>query len=201
MDYEYHIFVSYAHGDLWTRWVKEMFVPRLQAYLQLEVGRLNVFVDEEMQTGTRWESVLKRKVARSKLMLSLLSAQYFQREWCLREMAVMFDRERLLGLASHNETYDLLIPVRLGGGAYFPDLVRRIKYLDFEDYADPDLPAGSSRSSDFNQHLKHLAQIIAGTLAKVPPYESKWEHLTGEEFLPQLEPKALETPRPPRLII
>lgn len=201
MDYEHHIFVSYAHGDLWTPWVLQTFVPRLKAYLQLEAGRLEVFADDQIQTGARWDSVLKRKVACSKLMLSLISADYFHRDWCRREMALMLEREQHLGLDVHDDNYGLLIPIRLGDGLCFPDLIGRVQHHDFQQYADPDLPAGSSRASEFNQNLQKLARTIARTLPRVPPWDAVWQGFTGAAFSPQLEPKPLAAPPPPRLIV
>src|SRR6185295_9117332 len=98
MEYEHHIFLSYAHGQIWSPWVKETFVPRLQAYLELEVGAVEVSVDYQIQPGAVWSNNLQRRVARSKIMLPLLSANYFHREWCRREMALMLEREKRLGL-------------------------------------------------------------------------------------------------------
>ena len=176
-------------------------MPRLKAYLQLEAGRLEIFVDDQIQTGARWENVLKRKVARSKLMLSLISADYFHREWCRREMALILEREEIINLVGHNENYGLLIPVRLGDGLSFPDLIGRVKYHDFEEFADPDLPTGSPRASEFNQNLRTLAKTIAQTLPRVPFCCDAWENLTGGVFLTQLDPKPLSAPAPFRLIV
>lgn len=201
MDYEHHIFVSYAHGNLWTPWVTETFVPRLQCYLELEVGQLVPFVDEQIQTGARWDNVLKGCVARSKLMLSLLSAAYFRSEWCRREMSLFFEREKKLNLVGRDDNYGLLIPIRLGDGAYFPDVVTELQYHDFEEFADPDLPAGSSRASDFNRNLRKLAKTIARTLPNVPAFCDSWRTFTGNEFFHKLVPKPMAAPTPPRLIV
>jgi hypothetical protein len=202
MNYEHHIFLSYAHGDLWTPWVRNSFLPRLNAYLQLEVGRLEISVDYQIEPGAQWGTNLHRRVARSKLMLPLLSADYFQREWCRREMALMFEREKSLGLQGRDDNYGLLIPVRLGDGLTFPELIGRVQYHNFEDYADPDLPSGSERASKFNESLRKLAQTIARTLPRVPHECSEdWHSFTGDEFYNQLCAKPFPIPQPPRLII
>ena len=201
-EYEKHIFVSYAHGKLWTPWVRDRFVPGLEGALEMETGHLEVFVDDQIQTGARWDKVLRRKVARSKLMLSLMSAEYFRREWCRREMSLMLEREKALGFVPHAENYGLLIPVRLGDGDCFPDLIGGVQHHDFGDFADPYLPAGSERASLFFQNLKRLAKTIAQTLPRVPPDCSEtWEDLNGDEFFPLLEPKPLAAPAPSRLIV
>lgn len=199
IDYEHHIFISYAHGDTWTPWVRNIFEPRLRAYLQLEMGRLEIFVDDQIQTGARWDDVLRQKIACSKIMLCLISADYFQSEWCKREMALVLERERRVGLEGKNENYGLVIPIRLGDGNYFPKLIRRIQYQDFEDYADPDLPRGTERASQFNQSIKKLAKTIVQTLSKAPNFCDNWISLTGDDFLKELEPLMIATL--PRLIV
>ena len=173
MEYEHNIFLSYAHGKVWSPWVKDTFVPRLQAYLELEVGPVEISVDYQIDPGANWSENLHRRVAKSQIMLPLLSANYFHREWCRREMALMFEREKNLGLVGSDENYGLLIPVRLGDGLSFPDLISRVQYIDFEDFADPDLPAGSYRAAEFNSLLKKLAKAIGRTLPRVPKKCSK----------------------------
>lgn len=202
MEYEHHIFLSYAHGQLWSPWVKDTFLPRLQAYLELEVGPVAISVDYQIAAGAQWSPNLHRRVARSKIMIPLLSANYFHREWCRREMALMFEREKALSLEGRDENYGLLIPVRLGDGLTFPDLIGRVQYIDFEDFADPDMPSGSPRATEFNRRLKALAQTIGRTLPSVPPdCSADWNSFTGDLFLDQLRPKPLPPPLPPRLIV
>lgn len=199
MSYEHNVFISYAHGDLWTPWVRDKFVHHLRAYLEIEVGSPEVFVDDQIQTGAHWEAFLKRKVACSKLMLCLLSANYFHREWCRREMALMFEREKSLGIEGENENYGLIIPVRLGDGHAFPDLIRGVQHHDFEQFADPDLPRGTERASLFNQSMRKLAKTIACTLPRAPLYCEDWQLFTGDAFVTELAAKPLATPAPPRM--
>jgi hypothetical protein len=200
MNYEHDIFLSYARGELWTPYVRDIFLPRLVAQLEAEVGGLNVSVDHEILPGAFWDSNLKRRVACSRIMVSLLSANYFHRDWCRREMALMMERERHLGLEGCDENYGLLIPVRLGDGSTFPDLVGRVEYHEFSDFADPDLPRGSERASNCNFSLKKLAQVVRRTLLKVPDWCESWQNFTGDDFFQRLGPK-LPPNRPPRLIV
>lgn len=202
MKYEHHIFLSYAHGELWTPWVKEVFLRKLQFYLESEVGRLEVSVDYQIQAGTLWGPNLERRVARSKLMLALMSANYFHREWCRREMALMFEREKHLKLEGRDKNYGLLIPIRLGDGNTFPELIKKVQHFDFEEFLDPDLPVGSERASKFNMGMKELAQTIARTLPQAPrSCNDAWRHFTGKKYLRQLCAKRLPKPQPSRLIV
>lgn len=202
MDYEHHIFLSYARGNVWSSFVKETFLPKFEAYLELEVGPVVVSVDYQIQAGARWDPALHRRIARSKLMLPLLSANYFHRDWCRREMALMLEREKSLGLEGRDDEYGLLIPIHLGGGPTFPDLIGRVQYLDFEDFADPDLPPGSTRAAEFNSSLRRLAKVIARTLPNVPANcLDQWEEFTGDDYIGQLCPKPLAPSKPPRLLV
>jgi len=189
MDYEHHVFISYAHGDLWTPWVRDIFVPRLRAYLELEVGRLNIFVSDQIQPGSNWENFLKRKIARSMIMVALISASYFTREWCRREMAMMMEREKYLGMDGQGDNYGLLIPVRIGGGDSFPDLISRVQFHDFEDFTYLGLPAGTEIALRFEQRLKMLAKTVAQMLQHVPAFCDDWQNFAGEDLRPQLAPK------------
>jgi hypothetical protein len=202
MNYEHHIFLSYARGDLWTPWVKDRFLPRLIAYLESEVGELDVSVDHQIRAGAYWDENLRGRLARSRIMVALISANYFHSAYCRLEMALMLEREKRLGLEGHDENYGLLIPVRLGDGLTFPDVITRVQYHDFVDFADPDLPNGSTRASNFNDSIKKLVQIIRDTLPRVPEECSEdWLTFTGGDFLEALRAKKLSVPQPPRLIV
>jgi hypothetical protein len=135
-------------------------------------------------------------------MLPLLTANYFHREWCVRELSLMFEREQSLGLEGRDDNYGLLIPIRLGDGLTFPDLIGRVQYLDFEQFADPDLPSGSQRAAEFNRKLKELAIVIARTLPRLPVVCSdEWKNFTGDSFIEQLRPKPLPIAEPSRLMV
>ncbi len=210
MEYEHRVFLSYAREQHWTPWVRNRFVPRFSAYLEKEFGRLHpdcdenerpmIFVDSQIQTGAHWEKVLKNKVARSQVMVALVCAAYFQREWCCREMALMMERERYCGLEGHDENYGLLIPVRLGDGLFFPDLIKRVQYHDFEDCAYLDIPPGSEMSLRLESNIKKLATTVAKTLLQIPDYNNGWLNFTGEDYIPLLAYKKNYNPTPFRIL-
>lgn len=207
MSYEHHVFISYARGEEWmTQYVTEVFTPRLNGYLKLQVGYLEedappAFVDNQIQDGARWDDVLKHKIATSTVMVCLFSAIYFQRPWCRLEMAVMLDREKHCGLEGRAANYGLVIPIHLGGDDdYFPELAKRVQCQNFETYADPDILT-SPRASEFNAQIQRLAKTIANTISKAPqPCCPDWQHFTGEDYIDQLQYQPLPT-MPPRIRI
>jgi hypothetical protein len=93
-------------------------------------------------------------------------------------MALMTERERHLGLKGSGENYGLLIPIRLGGGPTFPELVRQVQRHDFEEFADPDLPRGSVRASKANDSLKKpLAERHSTDSRLCQGHKSKLAHM------------------------
>ncbi len=201
MAYEHHIFISYAHGDDWSPWVTEKFVAKLRSYLQLEIGRCEISVDDQLRPGTYFDPNLKHRIACSKVMIPILSADYFQREWCRRELALMFEREQVLGLQGHAQNYGLIIPVRIGDGIRFPDLIMQVQHLDFERFANPDIPRDSPRALEFNDNLHDLARHLATMLHRVPDWCPSWSAFTGDGFFDHLAAKPPLPPAPPRLIV
>jgi TIR domain len=201
-DYEYDICVSYAPDPFWGAWVREKFVPRLDAYLRIEVGRMRISAEYQIQSGAPWNPNLGRRVARSQLMLPILTATYFKEECCVRELALMFEREWLLDLEGSADDYGLLIPIWLGDGVTFPDLIGRVNPLDFRQFADLDLPNGSQRAADFNSKVQELAVVIAQTLPRLPEgCSDEWEEFTGNSFLERLRSKKYFLQKPSRLAI
>ena len=142
--------------------------------------------------------MLKSKVARSRVMVCLLSADYFQSEWCRREMALMLEREKHCGMEGLGYNYGLLIPVRLGDGDYFPDLAKRVQYQDFEHYADLDLPKGSERASNFCTAIRDLAKTVAKTIHEAQDCCPDWLDFTGDAYYDDLQHKPFPT-KPSRI--
>lgn len=204
MSYEHHVFISYVRDDnLWTPWVKQEFARRLNSYLLIEVGHLQkniplVFIDDQIQSGARWEKVLKRKVAHSTIMVCLFSAEYFQSEWCRREMALMLEREKHCGMEGCDENYGLIIPVRLGDGDTFPELATTVQFFDFEEFAGLFYSQGAPGDAEFSKKIKHLAKTVATTLNQVHAYNPDWQELTGDTHFDALQHKPLPL-KPPRI--
>ena len=133
-------------------------------------------------------------------MIPLFTADYFKRDWCRREMALMLEREEKLGLIGHDDNYGLIIPVRLGDGWCFPDLANRLQHVDFGAFANPDIGGDSPRASEFNVNVSGLAKIISHTLTKVPAWCETWQDFTGDEFFPQLAATPMGQAAPPRIV-
>src|SRR5258707_9253679 len=94
-DYEYHLFISYRRSDkLWVRWAYENVAEPMKTLLEPSLGEVKIFIDQNIETGTSWPDRLAQGLARSRLLMPLLSRAYFYSEWCRLELALMYERER-----------------------------------------------------------------------------------------------------------
>lgn len=89
-DYEHHIFVSYRRSDEdWVRWTRDNFVRALASLLRPRLGKVGIYIDESIETGASWPHHLALNLSRSRLMVAVLSRDYFQSDWCRLELALM----------------------------------------------------------------------------------------------------------------
>lgn len=187
MPYEHDIFISYKRSVMWTPWVLEEFKPRLEGFLESEVGPSLVFADDNIQAGAHWEEVLHSKICRSKIMIALLSASYFKSPWCKKELALMLEREQICAHLMNQSNHGLIIPIRLGGEG-FPKRIADIQRLDFARHANPDISKQTLPAYNFSNDIQSLAKIISDSLFQAPSWESSWDSLDGSTVISSLEP-------------
>jgi hypothetical protein len=97
-DYEHDIFVSYRRSDQdWVRWIRDCLVRVLRSLLRPALGQVSVYMDEAIETGASWPNHIALNHARSKILVAVLSRDYFQSDWCRLELALMRHREKAAG--------------------------------------------------------------------------------------------------------
>jgi TIR domain len=80
-DYEYEIFISYRRmDDDWVRWTRGNFAHPLRSLLRPVLGTVHIFIDEQIETGSTWPAHLARAHTRSRLLIPILSRDYFRSE-------------------------------------------------------------------------------------------------------------------------
>lgn len=125
-DYRHHIFVSYSRLDkLWTRWARENVAGALETLLRPSVGRVSIYIDEKIETGNSWPTDLATALARSRLLVPLLSRAYFESDWCRLELELMLRREQQCGLRCDSNRAVLILPFVYDDGDCFPLEVSR----------------------------------------------------------------------------
>src|SRR4051794_9276077 len=98
MGYQYDIFISYRRQPETLTWIREHFLPLLDHWVGLELGRdPSVFVHEISQRiapGAHWPAALNDCLVASRVLIALWTKNYFTSRWCASEFAHMLAREQ-----------------------------------------------------------------------------------------------------------
>jgi len=182
--YEWDIFISYRRVDAnWVNWT-QIFQETLHSVVQPALQRpLRVFLDDTIEDGNSWPLTLARALAGSRLLVPILSRNYFDSDWCKLELGLMMKRETSLNYRSPGRPEGLIIPLSIDDGDEFPEIVRPIKYRKFHDFGSPILVRFSPLHERLGQELLKLKDPIANALGRAPVFQSVWEHETADEFV------------------
>jgi len=186
MSYEHDIFISYRRSDTIGPWVKNHLAPRLESRLnQVAPYNVSVFCDFKMDDGVNWPEELKRRIHRSRLLLSIWSADYFRSTWCMAEWQSFRERETRLGLFSEEHPQGLVYPVRHSDGKYYHvDAKQTQCQKDFSELSYPDdVFKLSVKYLEFDNLVRQMADDLALRLGSVPDWNNNF---------PILEPLPLE---------
>ena len=183
-DYEHHIFVSYRRSDDdWVRWTRENLIRALASLLRLRLGRVSIYIDESIETGASWPHHLALHLARARLMIAVLSRDYFLSDWCRLELALMYHREQLMKFRTPENPYGLIIPVVIDDGDCFPKEVQAMQCEPLHKFANPFIRIDSPKQEELAEVLKdRICPTIERALAKVPSFNSAWEQVAHKQF-------------------
>jgi hypothetical protein len=183
-DYEHDIFISYRRSDDdWVRWTRENFVRALSSLMRLRSGRIKVFLDETMEDGASWPGHLARSLSRSRIMVAVLSRDYFHSEWCRLELALMHHRERTGNFRTPANPWGLIVPVVIDDGHCFPPEVQAMQAEQLHAFANPFMRPESPRQEALAEVLKNkLCTSIERAIASAPPYDLAWEGFAHTQF-------------------
>ena len=176
-DYEYDIFISYRRmGDEWNRWTKEIFVKTLRTLLWPALGKVSIFLDDQMETGTRWPDHLARALAHSRVLIPLLCPEYFNSDWCRLELALM--HHRAMGNPAR-----MILPFIIDDGECFPEEIQKIQSVPIHDFARPYMRHDSPMREQFAEFLQvSCCPDIKTAIQAVPPFNPAWEEIAHEKF-------------------
>jgi TIR domain len=175
-DYEFDVFLSYSRKGSSPKWVHNHFLPKLRDCLVDELGHeVKVFVDQEMEPGDIWPARLARMLGRSKILVSIYSAQYFRSDWCVAEWKSMAAREQALGLASSDLTRGLIFPVLYADSQNFPEYGLDRMWHDMKGLDNPELMFQQTLDwLEFHKRMRRIATDIEQMLRQVPPWQPDW---------------------------
>jgi len=183
-DYENDIFISYRRSDVdWVRWTRENFVRALSSLLRVRLGRINVFVDETIEDGASWPNHLAMSLSRSRIMVAVLSRDYFQSDWCRLELALMHHREKSVNLRTAANPWGLIVPVVIDDGLCFPPEVQAMQGEPLHSFANPFMRPDSPKQEAMAEVLRNkLCNSIESALKASPAFDPAWEQLAHKQF-------------------
>lgn len=177
--YKYDVFISYPHGksdgDIAT-WVREIFYKHFELCLKNSaIGRdVEIHLDTEViKPGDKWQPRLNDALARSRILVPILSINYFNSFYCRAEFAVMLHREKELGYWNGEHESSLIVPVHLWGVRdTFPKIVREYQLLDCQDYSC--VLEGSALHMEFKERVKQWMPDLSERIKSAPKWDSAW---------------------------
>ena len=189
--YEFDVFLSYRRRGPALEWVENHFFPKLRGWLEQYWpkdfdGRPRMAKDDEMERGSRWPARLKQMHAGSKVMVAVLSQEYFRSPWCLAEWESMRLRERKLGLGGRKDARGLIYPVLFcGDPADLPKDASTRQCVDFSMLNTPDeIFRHHALYVDFDRQMQKVARELI-TMVRRAPERGRWPALKAPRTLPR----------------
>jgi TIR domain len=178
LQYDWDIFISYRRMDeSWVKWTK-LFANTLRSVLQPGIeDPLRFFFDEQIETGAKWPRHIATAHARSKILIPILSRNYFISDWCKLELGLMLERAQIC------RREGLIHPVVIDDGDRFPDEVAEIKPKKLHDFANPILIPESAEHQALGKLLLAWKPTLVQALDGVPRCEARWGEYATTKFV------------------
>ncbi len=168
MPYQYDLFISYTWRVARAQsWVRDVLSPLLIEFFQLEAGRdkSRVFLDDRVvRPGMQVDQTVQDALLASRVLLAVLSPQYFESGWCLTEFHTMLNRQQ-------QTNQRIVYPLAVWDGTKYPDDVRNLNPLNYNQWGTLERGMPRKRFSDTIVTLvKELDQLITDS----PDHDPNW---------------------------
>ncbi len=169
-EYLYDIFISYKRHREWDNWVQVHIRTLLDTYLTQELARApEIFIDDKIEIGADWPKRLGRNLGGAKILIPILSKDYFASDWCIHELDLMHGR-----FMRHPECR-IIIPLIRHDGEMIPNEIRRIQSYDIKKFGNPDIQRKTPRYEQFSDVIGEIAPLIADAIQQAPTYDRSWQ--------------------------
>lgn len=187
-DYQWDVFISYRRFDKWNEWIDKHFKPLLFQALQPELRKkeVRIFVDrDDVVEGANWPDNLRSALASSRILVPLICAGYWDKEWCRRELAIMLEREGVCGFRGHNSVSTLIVPILIHDGNRIPPSFSNVQFFKAKA---AHVRTHLSSKAGLELFIQNVASRIAEHHGNSPSFDPSWIDLTGDTFINQLMP-------------
>lgn len=184
MSYRYDIFISYRRNELTRKWIEENFVPLIELYVSLEIGRKpDIFIDSQLEIGTTWPIALGNALADSRTIIPLWSKMFFDSLWCSTEVGAMLERESKAGFRSVNNPGGLIFPTIIHDGETMPIELSTIQYLEIRECFSVRMAKDSPKAELLEEKIKTFSPSLANAIDKAPQWQNDWGLNTVNNFV------------------
>ncbi len=190
--YDFDVFLSYRRRGPALEWVQNHFFPKLRGWLEQywpedlgrETGRPRIAKDDEMEIGSRWPANLRQMHGGAKVMVAVLSQEYFRSPWCLAEWEAMRLRERKLSMKTKGLIYPVLF---CGDPSDLPRDAASRQCVDFSAMNTPDEIFRKHASYvDFDRAMQKVARDVVAMIRRAPPI-ARWPALKVPPLPPRIK--------------
>lgn len=183
MSYRNDIFISYRSNPETVIWLEQHFIPLLKLRVGLELGKEPIiFTDRGVENGATWPVELGRELARSRIMISLWSANYLHSRWCSLELAHMVARERSKKLRTPKNPYGIVLFVVVHDGDTIPQNLTIVQKIEIKRCFNVRMARDSPRAEELDAVLTENAPGIATAIREAPAFEASWPDKGARSF-------------------
>jgi TIR domain len=180
MNFERHLFISYAHIDNQPLtpgqqgWISQ-FHASLEAMLSMRMGRrAEIWRDQKLQGNDVFADEIVQQFPKTAVLLSVLTPRYVESDWCTREIEEFCKAaEHSGGLTLDNKARVIkVVKTPVDGKRLLPPLLQQMLGYDFFTFVDEaplelDPAFGPEMAQKYNLKLAKLAWDIAQLLKKL----------------------------------
>jgi hypothetical protein len=174
--YKYDVFISYSRRGTVQKWLLNHFYDKLRECLADQFAPPpRVYMDRSMPRAVHWPSELQNALRHSKIMIQMLTPNYFESQWCTAERRSMEAREEMPGLAGPDISQGLIYPILYSDSNNFPDEARQRSWVDFKEFANPD-PVYQQTAGyvHFHRKVTELASDLVELIRQAPDWRPDW---------------------------
>ena len=176
-DYLHDFFLSYRAEGARDGWIHKTLLPTLKLQFLRQWGREPRIYDFRYmpEHGSDWRIALSQDLLRSRYLLPLWCAGYFQSRTCMWELEMVRRKERSLELKTLGRPLGLILPLVLADGRSFPEYVSQMQVLDLRPYVySSSAFKHSAKFLDFEDILREWVVRACHLLETVPAYREDW---------------------------
>jgi hypothetical protein len=180
MDFDKHLFISYAHIDNepltpeQQGWVSR-FHASLEALLSMRMGRkAEIWRDQKLEGMDVFSPKILEQFPKTAVLVSVLTPRYVESDWCTREVREFCNiAERSGGLVLDNKARVIkVIKTPVDSQDSLPPIMKQMLGYEFYTYMDEtplelDPAFGPEVAQKYNLKLAKLAWDIAQLLKKL----------------------------------